>query len=165
MRHWVCSSCGFDIYNNVAAAVGVIVKDGAGRVLFIKRAKEPRKGFLALPGGFIDPGESAEQAAVRECKEETGLDIMNLTYVASFPNVYEYKTVRYTTCDIFFTARTDSPEKLESLLYANDGESAGFCLYPVDTANQIDAIPLAFPSASRALNAVLLNDSSLTYRF
>lgn len=155
LRHWVCASCGFDLYNNVAAAVGVIIRDGEGRVLFIKRAKEPRKGFLALPGGFVDPGESAEDAAVRECKEETGLDAVDIEYLASFPNTYEYKTVRYTTCDIFFTARLENPECLEAQLRAVDGEAAGFCLCAAASESDIGAIPLAFPSASRALKAAL----------
>jgi ADP-ribose pyrophosphatase YjhB (NUDIX family) len=128
-------------------------------VLFIRRAKEPRKGFLALPGGFVDPGESAEQATVRECKEETGLDIKDVKYAANFPNTYEYKTVCYSTCDIFFTARVDDPEKLENALQATDGESAGFCLCPASTGEEIAAIPLAFPSAAKALRAILTTDS------
>jgi ADP-ribose pyrophosphatase YjhB (NUDIX family) len=43
------------VYNNVAAAVGVIVTDVEGKVLFVKRAKEPKKGLCGLPGGFADP--------------------------------------------------------------------------------------------------------------
>ncbi|MDR1785693.1 MAG: NUDIX domain-containing protein [Spirochaetaceae bacterium] len=149
-RHWVCSSCGFNLYNNVAAAVGVIIPDEAGRALFIRRAKEPRAGFLALPGGFIDPGERAEEAALRECAEETALALTDLRYLASFPNIYVYKTVTYSTCDIFFTARAEdfSPR-------AADGEAAGFALESVRTREDIAALPLAFPSAARALEAWL----------
>jgi ADP-ribose pyrophosphatase YjhB (NUDIX family) len=153
-RHWVCASCGFDLYNNVASAVGVIVADDAGRVLFIKRAKEPRKGFLALPGGFVDPGESAEEAVVRECKEETGLVVRDVAYLASFPNTYEYKTVGYVTCDLFFTATALDTAHIEKNLRAQDGEVTGFEFRNV-TAETIRTIPFAFPSAEKALRVYL----------
>src|SRR5574344_1257689 len=57
-RFWACSECGLNLYNNVAAAVGLIFYI-EGCVLFERRAKEPKKGFLTLPGGFVDPDESA----------------------------------------------------------------------------------------------------------
>ena len=64
-RKWLCPDCGFDLYNNVASAVGVVIRDSYDNVLFEVRAKEPRKGFYAVPGGFVDFNESAEEAAVR----------------------------------------------------------------------------------------------------
>ena len=69
-RKWMCPDCGFDLYNNVATAVGLIIQDKNKNVLFEVRAKEPRKGFYAVPGGFVDFDESAEEAAIRECREE-----------------------------------------------------------------------------------------------
>ena len=88
-RHWVCGHCDFDLYNNVAAAVGLILYTEDNRVLLEKRAKEPQKGFLALPGGFIDGDESAESACVREVKEEIGLDVVSYRYIGSY--YYEKK--------------------------------------------------------------------------
>ena len=81
------------MYNNVASAVGVIFHDKDCNVLFEKRAKNPRKGFLALPGGFCDRDETAEQAVLRECLEETGAKPNNIKYLCSFPNDYEYKDI------------------------------------------------------------------------
>ena len=98
-KKWFCSECGFDLYNNVASAVGVIFHDKDCNVLFEKRAKNPRKGFLALPGGFCDRDETAEQAVIRECLEETGAKPNNIKYLCSFPNDYEYKDIQYKTCD------------------------------------------------------------------
>lgn len=55
-------------------AADAIVVVNETKMLFIRRGKNPGKGKLALPGGFINPGETPYQAAVRELKEETGLD-------------------------------------------------------------------------------------------
>ncbi|MBP5751778.1 MAG: NUDIX hydrolase, partial [Treponema sp.] len=45
-RKWLCPDCGFDLYNNVASAVGLLILNSRGEILMEKRAKEPRKGFL-----------------------------------------------------------------------------------------------------------------------
>jgi len=55
--------------------VGAIITDTAGRLLLIKRGHEPEAGRWSLPGGRIEPGESDEQALVREVREETGLEV------------------------------------------------------------------------------------------
>jgi acetyl-CoA carboxylase carboxyl transferase subunit beta len=52
---------------------GAVVRDGDGRLLLVRRGHEPSAGLWSLPGGRIEPGESAEQAAAREVREETGL--------------------------------------------------------------------------------------------
>ena len=57
------------------SCAGAVVRDGAGRLLLVLRANEPSRGRWSLPGGRIEPGESAEQAAAREVREETGLDV------------------------------------------------------------------------------------------
>lgn len=69
-----CPACGYIYYHNpVPAAGGVIIRDG--RVCMVRRAIEPRKGDWSLPAGFVEYDESAEQCAVREVAEETGLAI------------------------------------------------------------------------------------------
>ena len=103
-RKWLCPDCGFDLYNNVASAVGIVIYDKYNNVLFEERAKNPRKGFLAVPGGFVDFGESAEEAVVRECREEIGVPVEGAVFLCTAPNIYEYKNIEYKTCDIFFTA-------------------------------------------------------------
>jgi len=55
--------------------VGAVVRDGAGRLLLIKRGHDPEAGRWSLPGGRIEPGETDEQALVREMREETGLTV------------------------------------------------------------------------------------------
>ncbi len=60
---------------SVVLAASAVVTDGAGRVLLIKRGKEPQKGRWSVPGGSVEPGESLQAAAAREVLEETGLQV------------------------------------------------------------------------------------------
>jgi 8-oxo-dGTP diphosphatase len=55
--------------------VGAVIRDRAGRLLLILRGHEPGKGLWSIPGGRIEPGETDEQAVVREVREETGLAV------------------------------------------------------------------------------------------
>ena len=55
------------------ACVGALVRDSAGRLLVVLRDHEPAAGTWSLPGGRVDPGETREQACIREVREETGL--------------------------------------------------------------------------------------------
>lgn len=55
--------------------VGAIIKDSGGRLLLIKRGHAPQAGRWSLPGGRVEPGETDQQAVIREIREETGLDI------------------------------------------------------------------------------------------
>lgn len=70
-----CSNCNYTHYANPALAVGVLVTDEPGRVCLVLRGEEPRKGYWGLPAGFMEGDESAEEGAVRECLEETGLRV------------------------------------------------------------------------------------------
>lgn len=54
---------------------GAVVRDAEGRVLLVLRANEPSRGVWSVPGGRIEAGESARDAAAREVREETGLDV------------------------------------------------------------------------------------------
>jgi len=62
-----------------------------GRFLLVERGKEPWKGWLAFPGGSIEAGETPEQAAIRELKEETALDAKALSHVITVDRALEGK--------------------------------------------------------------------------
>ncbi len=81
-----CPECGFVLYQNPVPGVGVLVEMG-GKIVLVQRGHEPFEGWWALPAGYIEADESVEQAAVRECKEETGLEVelLELFGVYSFP--------------------------------------------------------------------------------
>lgn len=100
-KEYECQNCGFNYFHNVAAAVCAIIRC-EDEILFTYRAKDPGQGKLDLPGGFVDPNESLEQALHRELSEELGLAQCSLSYFCSYPNTYHYKNVDYFTTDICF---------------------------------------------------------------
>jgi len=85
----VCAQCGFVHYVDPKVAVGTIITDDAGHVVLVKRAIEPGYGKWVFPGGFIDRGETVEAAALREAREESGLEIRldRLLNIYSYPGV------------------------------------------------------------------------------
>src|ERR1039457_2303418 len=74
LKNIECTACGFVLFLNMAAAVAVIM-ECRGKILFGIRKHEPARGMLDLPGGFVDPGETAEEAVRREVKEELNIDL------------------------------------------------------------------------------------------
>jgi NAD+ diphosphatase len=108
-RRFLCDDCGFTYYHNIAAAVALVFTF-EDKVLFTVRNVDPDKGKWDLPGGFIDPNETAEEAACREIREELGLDLQpsDLKYVTTSPNNYLYKNVPYRTMDIFYECALQS---------------------------------------------------------
>jgi ADP-ribose pyrophosphatase YjhB (NUDIX family) len=71
----VCSRCTFVFYLDPKLAVGTIIVDERGRLVLVRRAIEPGYGKWVFPGGYVDRGEEVQAAALREAREETGLEI------------------------------------------------------------------------------------------
>ena len=70
----VCQECGFIFYLNPKVAAGALI-EVEGRVVLVRRGIEPHLGSWTLPAGFTEYGETIEETAIRECREETGLEI------------------------------------------------------------------------------------------
>lgn len=115
-----CGACGLVLFFNPAVAACAFVFDGVGRVLVLTRAHEPQAGKLAVPGGFLDAGETAEAGVRRETREEVGLELGPLSYLGSAPNVYHYKGVDYPVLDLVFRAAAIDPDSARPL----DGAAA-----------------------------------------
>ena len=85
-RRMVCLDCGFIHYLNPRPVAGTIpVRDG--KILLGRRDIEPRRGFWVFPGGFMDVGESAEEAAKRETLEEMHLEVTNLELLGVYTRI------------------------------------------------------------------------------
>jgi ADP-ribose pyrophosphatase YjhB (NUDIX family) len=162
-RLFRCPDCGLDYYHNTAAATGCVI-DANGRLLFLVRGKEPSKGKLDLPGGFVDPGEGALEGLYREIKEELGWSppipgapnapraplTEVFTFFASFSNRYPYKNIIYNTCDMYFFL--SAPDLSERDLTIEKAEiTAVLFLKP----EEIDMEEIAFDSTRRAVQVYL----------
>lgn len=67
----MCTQCGFTFYNNpITSNEALVVKKG--KVLLVRRAKAPRKGFWDIPGGFVEGSETPQSSVAREFREELG---------------------------------------------------------------------------------------------
>lgn len=102
-----CPGCGFVYYFNPSAAVVALIMNDKDELLVCRRASAPAAGTWDLPGGFADCHETAEEAVVREVKEETGLDVVSAGYLFSLPNIYPYSGFDVHTLDLFFACRVD----------------------------------------------------------
>jgi NADH pyrophosphatase NudC (nudix superfamily) len=118
-----CADCGFTYYGNPSAAVACFIQNKQGDLLVCRRANEPAKGTLDLPGGFVDLYESAEEALRREIKEELNLELTDIRFLQSIPNLYEYSGMVIHTLDLLFTAKV---EDLAPLQAADDVQEAIF---------------------------------------
>jgi len=111
-KYFKCCDCGYEFYFNMAASVVAIIRNDKNEVLFTIRRHDPAKGMLDLPGGFVDPGETAEAAIVREIKEELNLDVCEYRYIMSSPNEYPYGGFNYHTLDLVFECTVSDQENI-----------------------------------------------------
>lgn len=136
-----CGRCGFLFFFNTCTAAGGFVFH-QDRLILCVRAKDPGKGKLDLPGGFVDFDETVEDALRREIEEELNVETTNYRYLSSAPNDYLYGGVLYKITDLFFIC--DAPQ-IDTLRAADD--VADFRLVsPYDVQPE----ELAFNSTRRA---------------
>ena len=107
-----CNKCGFVYFMNASAAVAAFIVNKEGELLVCKRAKEPEKGTLDLPGGFVDDNETAEEAISREISEELQVNAITTEYLFSLPNTYLYSRLTIPTLDLFFRCDVDDTTKI-----------------------------------------------------
>lgn len=115
-RSLKCENCGFHYFANSSTAVAGLVVNDMGKLMLTTRGIEPDYGKLDLPGGFVEPGESLENALKRELFEELGLKVKSLEYLGSAPNEYIFSEFSVFTTDMIFKV---IPETIEGL-HAND---------------------------------------------
>ena len=115
----VCDACGQVHYDNPKLIAGS-VPEHAGRILLCRRAIEPRRGFWTIPAGFMEIGETLQQAAARECREEA-LATVEIEDPCAIVHVLHNAQVH-----VMFRARLADPvfgvgaESLESRLLRED---------------------------------------------
>jgi mutator protein MutT len=97
-----CRTCAKAFFINAASAVIALIRNDEGKFLFTRRKNEPAAGKLDFPGGFVDIGERAEDAVIREVKEELDLTLTDVKYYTSTPNRYLYDGIVYFTLDLVY---------------------------------------------------------------
>lgn len=115
-----CEDCGFIYYSNSAAATVALITNQRGELLVTRRAQDPARGTLDLPGGFIDHGETVEEGVAREVKEETGLEVTRVRYLFSLPNLYTYSGFTVHTLDFFFLCQVRDTLHFQAMDDASD---------------------------------------------
>ena len=142
-----CTACGFTYYANPCSATAAFILNGRGDLLVALRGKEPAKGTLDLPGGFVDMDETVEQGMKREIKEETGLDVAALRYLFSIPNRYLYSGMVIHTIDMFYEAHVPDDAPIHA-----DDDVATLTWMPLDA---IDPARFGLQSISQAVRQYL----------
>lgn len=138
-RSITCPTCGYGAFYNPKPVACAITTNQDNEILLLKRGFQPNRGKWSMPGGFVDLGESVEDAAIRETKEEMNLEI-NLTNLVG---VYSRRTERIVV--VVYAARTEgTPTRTEEAL-----EVQGFRPTTIPWAE------LAFWSDDRALRDYL----------
>ena len=145
----VCKNCDYNFYLNPAATNAVILENPKGEILLVRRKFEPMKGSLDLPGGFVESGETLEDSAIREIKEELGIDVTEVKYFGSYPDEYLFQEVNIKTLGFILTARTDI-EDASTITPSDDVDDAKF--YDKDS---LPIEEVAFNSLKEALTDYL----------
>lgn len=111
-REVVCELCDYQHFLTPIPAACVLLVDARERLLILRRAHEPGMGKWGLPGGVVEPGETAEFAAARELREEAGIEIAPsaFRYLVSLTNNYLFQDFLWPTVDLFFAARIERAE-------------------------------------------------------
>lgn len=147
-----CEACEQVIYRNAVATTDAAIINSSDELLVVKRGREPYLGQYDLPGGFIDIGETPEQAIVRELGEELGIkpqDITNISYLISGPTTYPWgKEVVYLQ-SITFLININEPVQL----VANDDVTS----FEWKKLTEIDKNFFAFDSQNNYVTPALLS--------
>jgi ADP-ribose pyrophosphatase YjhB (NUDIX family) len=109
----MCPKCGYVLYQNPKPVITAIIEKN-GKVLFGKRSKDPYFGKWDLIGGFVDVGETLEEAVAREVKEESGLEVSSSTFYFNHTDIYKNAADGHITYNLamhFLVEVKDGPFK------------------------------------------------------
>jgi ADP-ribose pyrophosphatase YjhB (NUDIX family) len=136
----VCSACDFVYYVDPKVAVGTIIGRPDGSVALVRRTIDPGYGKWVFPGGYVDRGEVVQEAAIREAREECGLEVR----LDRLLNIYSYR--RRTAIIVVYRATA-----IGGVLAAGDESDEARWFGP----EEIPWEDLAFPSTADALREYL----------
>lgn len=136
-----CTACGYQLFVNARPTATVVIVQ-EGRFLAVRRAIEPRIGWWDLPGGFCDGWEHPADAAVREAREELGVEVRLGAFVGMFIGTYEFQGEAVPALDCFWLA-----DIVTGQIVLDESENSAFTWLPLD-----DPPELAFPTMNQAID-------------
>ena len=107
----ICQKCDFHVFINASTCAGAIIENENGEVLLTVRAHEPGKGELDLPGGFVEPYESAEEGLLRELKEELGVNAKIKAFIGTYSAEYLYQDIKIPLVNVMYVAEIEGEPK------------------------------------------------------
>ena len=140
-----CAACGHEVFVNPRPTGTAIIFDDAERFVVIRRARPPQAGWWDLPGGFCDGWEHPRDAAVREAREELGVEVLLGAFVGMWVGTYEYQGEQLPVLDCFWLARL-APGATITL---DASEGTEYAWVPLS-----DPPPLAFTTMESAIREV-----------
>jgi ADP-ribose pyrophosphatase YjhB (NUDIX family) len=114
-----CPSCGYIVFLDPKVAAAVLVLTD-GKLVLVRRGTEPAIGRWSYPAGYVDRGEEVEHAAVREVKEETGLDVRLTGLVGLYSNSGDTVVLAAYSAEVTDGKLGAGPEILETGLFSPD---------------------------------------------
>jgi len=144
----VCPSCGHHIFDNPKPCVNVILGNNKGEILLVVRKINPFKGWLDLPGGFIQSGETLEAAAIREAKEEINVDLKVGGMVGNCTAEYKYDGLVYKLLVFVVSGKAD----VSKIRVGDDASSFKFI-----PKGKVLKAKICFPEVNKTLIKKYLN--------
>jgi ADP-ribose pyrophosphatase YjhB (NUDIX family) len=144
-----CQKCSYAFFINPKYNVSVLVINKEGEFVLVRRNRNPYKDLLDVPGGFVDKGETAEQAAIREIKEELNLELSAIKYFGSYPEEYEYKGVIVDVLTALYIAK-----EIDTANVKADDDAAEIVFLKPENINYDD---IGFPSMKKFLKDFVNN--------
>ncbi|MGH3713756.1 MAG: NUDIX domain-containing protein [Micromonosporaceae bacterium] len=145
-----CLTCGYTLYVNARPCAGVVVVRDDGSFLAGRRAHEPSLGMWDLPGGFCDGWEHPAEAAVREAREEVGIEVTLGPLVGVYVGDYAHQGETLPVLDLYYLATLVSGDPTP-----DPAEMSEVAWFPLT-----DPPPLAFPN----MDAVVRDAAALWHR-
>jgi 8-oxo-dGTP diphosphatase len=119
-RRQVCRTCRAELFHAARPCASVVVtRQADGAVLLVRRAIAPYRGFWDIPGGYVEFAEHPEAAAVREAREETGLEVRLIALLGMWRGTYRRRQGLDRTLNLYYLA-----EVVGGLERADDDASA-----------------------------------------
>jgi 8-oxo-dGTP diphosphatase len=100
--HPHCTNCGETTWRNSKPTASVLLTNTRGCILLVRRSTEPKRGWWDIPGGFCEPGELPNIGAIREAREELGVEVQLIAHTGMYIDVYQ--DASEYTLNLFYSA-------------------------------------------------------------